>query len=127
MTKKFHILLIILTLGFFATPTLTYACGTKSVKTEKSCCKKSKTEKNSKKDCCNKNKSKNDKENKGCDGKCNHSNCSCPTAHHTIALPFWTEIKTKFHFAESKKIKNYYNENYLSDGFISIWTPPNIG
>jgi hypothetical protein len=32
MTKKFHILLIILTLGFFATPTLTYACGTKSTK-----------------------------------------------------------------------------------------------
>ena len=35
MTKKFHILLVILTLGFFATPTLTYACGTKSTKTEK--------------------------------------------------------------------------------------------
>ncbi|MBL0303766.1 MAG: hypothetical protein IPQ23_19045 [Cytophagaceae bacterium] len=49
MTKKFHILLIILTLGIFATPTLTYACGTKSDQTEKSCCKKSETEKDSKK------------------------------------------------------------------------------
>lgn len=127
MTKKFHILLIILTIGFFATPMLTYACGTKSVKTEKSCCKKSKTEKNSKKDCCNKNKSKNDKENKGCDGKCNNSNCSCPTAYSTIALPFWTELRVKTYFAETKKIKNYYNVNYLSDGFKSIWTPPNIG
>ena len=127
MARKFHILLIILTLGFFTIPTLTYACGTKTAKTEKSCCKKEKSEKSSKKDCCNKNKSNNDKENKGCDGKCNDSNCSCPTTHFAFASPFWTEIKTKIHFAKSKKIKNYYNENYLSDGFVFIWTPPNIG
>jgi len=127
MTKKFHILLIILTLGFFATPTLTYACGTKSTKTEKSCCKKSETEKNSKKDCCKNHKSKSDKDKNSCNGKCNNSNCSCPTDHCAFALPFWTETKVKTYFAESKKIKNYYNENYLSDGFRSIWTPPNIG
>jgi len=65
MTKKFHILLVILTLGFFATPTLTYACGTKSTKTEKSCCKKgdkacekdsTKCDKAEKKECCKKDK-----------------------------------------------------------------------
>ena len=113
MTKKFHILLVILTLGFFATPTLTYACGTKSTKTEKSCCKN--------------HKSKSDKDKNSCNGKCNNSNCSCPTNHCSFALPFWTETKVKTYFAESKKIKNYYNENYLSDGFKSIWTPPKIG
>ena len=90
MTKKFHILLVILTLGFFATPTLTYACGTKSTKTEKSCCKKSETEKNSKKDCCKNHKSKSDKDKNSCNGKCNNSNCSCPTNHCSFALPFWT-------------------------------------
>ena len=127
MTKKFHILLIILTLGIFAIPTLTYACGTKNAKTEKSCCKKSKTEKNSKKDCCKRNNSKSDKDNSGCDGKCNNSNCSCPTVHFAFALPFYVEIKAKTYFTESKKTKLYYNENYLSDGFTSIWTPPNIG
>ena len=124
MTKKFHILLIILTLGFFATPTLTYACGSKSTKTEKSCCKQGKS---NKKDCCKKSNSKSDKDNNGCDGKCNNSNCSCPTTHFAFSMPFWTELRAKTYFAESKKTKNYYNENYLSDGFVSIWTPPNIG
>ena len=95
MTKKFHILLIILTLGFFATPTLTYACGTKSDQTEKSCCKKSETEKDSKKDCCKSHKSKNDKDKNGCDGKCNNSNCSCPTNHCAFTIPFWIETKVK--------------------------------
>jgi hypothetical protein len=127
MTKKFHILLLILTLGFFATPTLTYACGTETTKTEKSCCKKSKTEKNSKKDCCKKSNSKSDKENNDCDGKCKNSNCCCPTTHFAFALPFYVEIKGKTYFTEGKKTKLYYNENYLSDGFTSIWTPPNIG
>lgn len=127
MTKKFHILLIILTLGFFATPTLTYACGTKSMKTEKSCCKKIKTNKDNKKDCCKNHKSKNDKDNNGCDGKCNNSNCSCPTTHFALALPFWTETRGKIYFAKSKKSKSDYNETYLSSGFVSIWTPPNIG
>ena len=127
MIKKFHILLIILTLGIFATPTLTYACGKKSTKTEKSCCKKSKTEKSNKKECCKKSNSKSDNENNGCDGKCNNSNCSCPTVHFAFALPFDAELKAKTNFTESKKTKLYYNENYLSDGFTSIWTPPNIG
>ena len=127
MIKKFHILLIILTLGFFATPTLTYACGTKSTKTEKYCCKKSETKESKEKDCCKNHKSKNDKENNGCDRKCNNSNCSCPTNNFAFALPFGAQTKIKTYFAESKKANSYYNENYLSDGFVFIWTPPNIG
>lgn len=127
MTKKFHILLIILTIGFLATPTLTYACGTKTTKTEKSCCKKAKNEKDTKKNCCKKSNPKGDKDNNGCDGKCNHSDCSCPTTHFAFSLPFWAELRAKTYFAENKKTKNYYNETYLSSGFYSIWTPPNIG
>lgn len=126
MIKKFHILLIILTLGFLTTPTLTYACGTKTTQTQKSCCKKSKTEKNNKNDCCKKRNSNSDKENNGCDGKCNKSNCSCPTTNFAFILPFCTEDKVKIYFAKTKKNKNYYNENHLSDGFTSIWTPPKI-
>jgi hypothetical protein len=127
MTKKFHLLLIILTIGFFATPTLTYACGTKTTQTEKSCCKKAENEKDNKKDCCKESNSKSDKNNKGCDGKCGHSSCSCPSSNCAFVLSFWTTPRTKTYFVESKKIKNHYNENYLSDGFISIWKPPNIG
>lgn len=125
--SRFFYIAIISVFGFFLIPSQSYACGTKSVKTEKSCCKKSKTEKNSKKDCCKKNNSKSDKEDKGCDGRCNNSNCSCSTVHFAFALPFYAEIKAKTYFAENKKTKLYYNENYLSDGFVSIWTPPNIG
>lgn len=127
MTKKFHILLIILTLGFFATPTLTYACGTKTDKTEKSCCEKDKSDKINKKDCCKNHKSKNSKNDDGCGGKCKNKYCNCPVVHYAFNLPFSTEIKTKTCFAESKKAKSYYNETYLSSGFYSIWTPPNIG
>lgn len=46
MKIQLHILIIILTLGFFLSPTLSYACGTK---TEKSCCKKETTSKTEKK------------------------------------------------------------------------------
>jgi hypothetical protein len=124
--SRFFYIAIISVFGFFLIPSQSYACGTKSVKTEKSCCKKSKTEKNSKKDCCKKNNSKSDKEDKGCDGRCNNSNCSCSTVHFAFALPFYAEIKAKTYFAENKKTKLYYNENYLSDGFVSIWLPPKI-
>ena len=112
MSRLFYIVLISV-FGVFATPTLSYACGTKNAKTEKSCCKN--------------NNSKSDKNDNGCDGKCNNSNCSCPTVHFAFALPIYVEIKAKTYFTESKKTKLYYNENYLSDGFTSIWTPPNIG
>ena len=124
MTKKFHILLIILTLGLFATPTLTYACETKSTKTETSSCKKDKSDKTEKKDCCKNHQSKNSKNEDGCGGKCKHLSCSCPVAHYAFNLPFSTELKTKTCFTESKKVKSYYNETYLSSGFYSIWTPP---
>ena len=97
-----------MTLGIFATPTLTYACGKKSTKTEKSCCKKSKTEKSNKKECCKKSNSKSDNENNGCDGKCNNSNCSCPTVHFAFALPFYAELKAKTNFTESKKTKTIF-------------------
>ena len=126
MSRLFYIVLISV-FGFFLIPSQSYACGTKTTKTEKSCCKKSKNEENSKKDCCKNNNSKNDKDDNGCDGKCNNSNCSCPTVHLEFTLPFYAEIKAKTYFVESKKTKFYYNENYLSDGFTSIWTPPNIG
>ncbi len=126
MSRLFYIVLISV-FGFFATPTLSYACGTKIPIQKNLVVEKSKTEKNSKKDCCKRNNSKSDKDNSGCVGKCNNSNCSCPTVHFAFALTFYAEIKAKTYFTESKKTKLYYNENCLSDGFTSIWTPPNIG
>ncbi len=126
MTKKFYILLIILTLGIILTPSHTYACGTKSAKTEKSCCKKQKTEKTEKKKCCSKDTPNNEKDQNGCDGKCGHSSCSCPTNCFSLAIPFFVELNTNNFGFDTQKQKFYDLETYLSSGFLSIWTPPNI-
>jgi hypothetical protein len=146
MTKKIHIRaaylsLIILALGFFATPTLTYACGTKI---EKSCCKKGKccckkevTNKAPKKSYCKKHisrhaeanelQSDNHKTDDGCDGKCGDPSCNCPTFNFAIALPFIAEMTSNNFAISSKKQKFYDKETHLSSGFYYIWIPPNIG
>lgn len=123
MTKKFHILVIILTFAFFTIPAMTYACGAKTSKTEKSCCKKDKTTNANKKNCCKNQPTKNGN---GCEGKCNDSNCSCQITHTAIALPFWTETNFNTYLTHRKRINNYYNETYLSDGFTSILFHPKI-
>lgn len=123
MLNKFHILLIILTLGFFGTPTLTYACGTKTTKTEKSCCKKSENEKDNKIDCCKKNHSQSDK---GCEGKCKHSFCHCLIVSFAFTLPFLAELRIETYFSLNKELKFYDKEANLSSGFYSIWLPPKI-
>lgn len=121
MTRQISILLIVM-LGFFLTPTLTYACGTKAEKTEKSCCKKE-TSKSDKKDCC-KSHSQKDKNDDDCNGKCKNPSCHCPTAPLTIVLPFVTEMK--YHNIFLEKVTIAYTETYISSGFRSIWLPPKI-
>ncbi len=119
MNKRLHIIIIILTLGFFLSSTLSYACGTK---TEKSCCKKEKTEK---KDCCNGKHSK-DKDN-SCSGKCGHSNCTSLTSVNFSMISFY-EINFKnnsFDFS-AEKSKFYDEETFISSGFYSIWLIPKI-
>lgn len=121
MARQFFIGIIVI-LGFFLTPTLTYACGKSVEKTEKSCCKKE-TSKSDKKDCC-KNHSQKDKNDDDCDGKCKNSSCHCPTAPLAIVLPFVTEMKYYNIFLE--KVTIAYTEIYISSGFHSIWLPPKI-
>lgn len=123
MNKQLHILIIILTFGFFMSPTLSYACGTK---TEKSCCKKETTTKIEKKDCCN-GKHSNDKENR-CGGKCGHSNCTSSTTVNFSIISFY-EINFKnnsFDFPIEKS-KFYNSKTFISSGFYSIWLIPKIG
>ncbi|HRB86127.1 MAG TPA: hypothetical protein PLE27_05870 [Bacteroidia bacterium] len=123
MTKQIYILLIA-TLGFFLTPTLSYACGKSHTKTEKSCCDK-KSSQTEKKDCC-KNHSDNEKDNDGCGGKCGHSSCHCPTVCFGCTLPFTSEPKYNV-LVVSKKQFFPYSDPYISSGFHSIWLPPKIG
>lgn len=126
MTNKFLILLIIFTLGFFSRATLSYACAPKSAIAAKSCCKKNNSSKKDKKDCCKNHKSKNQKSGDGCEQKCNQKSCCCPSPQFSHALSFSTEIETKTCFVESNKPKWYHKDNYLSSGYYSVWTPPNI-
>ncbi|MCB0517253.1 MAG: hypothetical protein KDD49_14410, partial [Bacteroidetes bacterium] len=68
MTRFFYIALLTL-IGFFLTPTDTYACGSKSENIENTCTKQSNTE-TEKKDCCDTEKGQCGKHGKDCDGKC---------------------------------------------------------
>lgn len=133
MTKKFHISLLIVTLGFFLMPTLTFACGTNA---EKSCRgvssgKKRPSAKTQKKDCCKKgtctahhhSKGKN---HDGCDGNCNDSSCHCSPTHFSVTLPSSVEMKPKYFHFFTEKQTFYDKETYLSSGFCSVWLPPKI-
>jgi hypothetical protein len=114
MKKRLHILIIILTLGFFLSPNLSYACGTK---TEKSCCKKETTSKTEKKDCC-KNKQSEDKDN-SCSGKCGHSNCTSSTMYDI-------EFKNDNFSFSPEKPNFHYSKSFISSGYSSVWLPPKI-
>jgi len=63
MTKN-HIVIVLVVMGLFLMPSLTYACGMKS---ETSCCRKEVSSKGDKKECCKKDNGSN---NKGHDGGC---------------------------------------------------------
>ncbi len=135
MIKKFHILLLLLLIGFFIQPIQAYACGTHSVKTEKSCCATSKDnvqDNSQEKQCCQKHTStKNDTE-KECDNTCNSNSCHCSTSCQSIGFLSIVEVKiiffvkNPFSDLDIEKEKINYNENFLSSGFLSLWLPPKI-
>ena len=118
MKNRVHILIIMLTLGFFLMPTLTYACGTK---TEKSCCKKEIAEK---KACCKDKQSKG--QDKECGGKCGHSNCTTSTLQWSLVALYEIEFKTNLFDFATRKQKCYHNETNISSGFYFVWLPPKI-
>ncbi len=121
MKKRFHILVLVFTLGFLMLPTMNYACGTK---TEKDYCKKEISSKTEKKDCCANNHSK-DKDN-NCGGKCGHSNCT--TSFINFSLVFLNDIKFNTNFDFSSEKQNFYiSKTNISSGFYSIWLIPKIG
>lgn len=123
MKKRLHIIIIILTLGFFLSPTLSYACGNK---TEKSCRKTETTSKTEKKDCCNDNHSKNN--DNSCGGKCGHRNCTTSTSVNFSIVSF-NDFKfnnNNFDFSLEKQ-NFYYSKTNISSGFTSIWLIPKIG
>lgn len=123
MKKRLHLLIIILTFGFFMLPTLSYACGTK---TEKACCKKETLSKIEKKACCTSNQSK-EKDN-GCGGKCGHSNCTSSTSLNFSMISSFEINFNNNSFGFSEEKSQFYNsKTFISSGFYHIWVIPKIG
>lgn len=124
LSKKVHILLLVLTFGFTLMSTASYACG-KS--TEKSSCeKKAKTNSDScKKDCCKKD-SDSKKEQHGCKGKCDHSGCTTSGLQLTLVIQNEIEFRNNSFNLTYKKPIGYYKNCTISDGFTSIWLIPKI-
>lgn len=126
MTNKFHILLLIATIGFFLIPSLSYSC---EMKSKKSCCnKETSSPTNEKMDCCKKSnpsESKDKDHDGGCNGKCGHSNCVTTSTQFSVTF---FEIKfNNNNFDFSEKEQNYFNsETNLSSGFHSLWLIPKI-
>ena len=123
MTKTFHILIFIITLGFFLTPNVSFACGTTS---EKSCCKKETSSKTENKYCCKKDNHTKNKKSDGCDGKCNHAACNCLPLNFNTTLPIITELKHKSFNYSTDKQKFYDVKTDISSGFYSLWLLPKI-
>lgn len=122
MKKQLHFYIIILTLGLFLLPTLTYACGNKS---EKSCCKTETSSKKEMKECCK--KQKDTEEKTPCGGKCGHSNCTTSTSSYSAVL-FNELVLTRILFDFStEKQKFHHYETTTSNGFTSVWLIPKIG
>jgi len=126
MTKRFHILILIVTIGFFLIPSLSYSC---EMKSEKSCCNKQMPSSSEKMDCCKKsnNSKTKDKEHEGaCNGNCGHSNCTSSSVHFNVV--FFEINYNSYNFNFSEKKQNYFNtESNLSSGFTSVWLIPKIG
>ena len=115
--KKSYIILILF-LGIFFIPNSSFACGNEN----HSCEKEVVTNKIKEKSCCDNNNG-----DKGCKGKCGHSNCTTVTTGG-FSLFVYNEIEFtnhNFDFSTSKS-KFYHSENLLSDGFPSIWLIPKI-
>ena len=121
MKKQLRTIIIILTLGIFMLPTLSYACGTKS---ESGCCKKETTSKTEKKECCCDEHSKDKKDN--CNGKCGHKNCTTSSVNLSILSLYEIEIKNNHFDFSNKKSKFHHPKTNISSGFYFIWLIPKI-
>lgn len=122
MSKKFYIVLLVL-LGFFMTPGIALACGTK---TEKACCKKNAHLEKDKKECCKKEQSSNEKSHEGCAGACKNLTCSNSTVYLGMTTSFYHELNNQLFSFSTKKQNHYYSEIFISSHFRSIWLPPKI-
>ena len=117
MKKPFFIFLLLI--GMFIIPVNAIACGDGVV----ACDKEVTTTKTKEKSCC-----ENDSDEKGCDGACGHSKCSCASTCITSSSSVFVQLKfnTIFNFSTIVKVNFHYTIPSLSEGYSSIWLIPKI-
>jgi hypothetical protein len=111
-----------LTLGFFLLPMFSHACG---LKVEKACCTKEVSSKSNSKKCCKESSSKN--ENRGCDGKCGHANCTSTSVISIFAVANDIQFNINSFDFSAEKQQFYNSKTFISAGFSSLWLIPKIG
>lgn len=121
MSKKVYILLLVM-LGFFMTPSVAFACGTKS---ETSCCKKESSTAEQK-ECCKKEKKSKESSHDGCNGACKNISCGSSTIHLGLTAVVNAELNKQIFSFSPEKQNYYYSEIFISSHFRSIWLPPKI-
>ncbi len=102
--------------------TASYACGKSSEKM--SCEKKTASSKKDScsKDCCQ----KKSHSKKGCSGKCDHSGCTASGLQLSLVNQNEIEFRNNAFNLTFKEPIGYYKNSRISDGFVSIWSPPKI-
>lgn len=117
---------ILLCMGFFLVPSISYGCAKKLAKTVQNSNSKDQFYKAEIKDCCKTKSCKRDKDHNDCSGKCKHNSCRCSTSSSSSSLPIPIYIRNENHFFEIKQQKFDFKQAYHSSGFSSIWQPPKI-
>mgnify|MGYP003586342780 FL=1 len=132
MLKNIYLLLIFI-LGFFLTPSVTYACSKSSNNVAKECSirelNKEKSHQKHIRDVKNNQCEKDhpcNSNNGSCNGKCGHSSCRCITFYSNyLFIPQY--INTEYRsFSLENTQKFSYKKDYISSGFYFIWQPPKI-
>ena len=117
---------ILLCLGFFLMPSISYACAKKTANTEQKSCSKDQSAKAEHKSSCKDKSCKKCKDGHDCDGNCKHSSCGCSTSSSSVNLQIPIDLKITHPFGETKKQKFGFKQAYYSSGYSSIWQPPKI-
>lgn len=120
--KKYHFIVIIL-LGMFLMPTITYACGGCS---EKQTSKKELSSKKEKDNCCDSDSHSKSKNHDGCGGKCGHTKCVCPSGVVGFTISPELTFKNNIFDFSFEKQKFFNTETQVSSGFYFLWLIPKI-
>ncbi|WP_156131401.1 hypothetical protein [Pedobacter kyungheensis] len=116
---------LLLCLGSFLFPGLSYAHATKSDKTVHASCSRAETKKAPMHDCCHSKASKKAKHN-DCRHKCKHGSCRCCASSPSVSLAMVCNLQVINQPLMAEKQQIGYQQSNYSFGFISIWQPPKI-